>query len=199
MLYYSDLDLVKPVFSTLVINVSSIVEKFQSLENFVTKYDYGGETNGKLLVRSEMSMPAIHLKNFAEEELIPKGLVPNKDFVFVNEMLTGSSHGGPDYVIHCEHPDCININWLQSIIMKQGNFLWYSDPNLSVFEKDASFRLFKYIFFGHEYQIELNPRIFKIDDTYVHYTISNTKLHYKVHRDALWYNEEKYGNSKLVP
>lgn len=182
MLYYSDVDLLKPVSLTLVINVSSIVEKFQNIENFVAKYNFKGETNGKLLIYSEKENPAIRLQSFADEVLITNGLLPKEDFVFIKAKVMDGFHYEHSAFIGIEHTDCKNIKWLGSIITNEGNFIWYSNPNISAFEKDAYFRLLKHLYFKHYDQTKLNPRIFKIDDRFVHYTISDSKLHYKVKR-----------------
>lgn len=96
-----------------------------------------------------------------------------------------------------EHPDCKEISWLDGMILEDGNYIWYSDPNLTAFEKDASYRLFKSLRLYEPEKFNLNPRIIKIDDNYVHYTVSGLDMHYKLHRDALWYNEKVYGDCKF--
>lgn len=42
------------VFSSLIINVSSVNEKFGGLKDFMSKFDLSGQTNGKLLIVAEM-------------------------------------------------------------------------------------------------------------------------------------------------
>jgi hypothetical protein len=78
-----------------------------------------------------------------------------------------------------------------------GNFIWSCNTYLSSFDKDANFRLFKNLLYHEEEKIKLNPRIIKIDETYVYYTVSDNQMRYKIHRDALWYNELKYGKYQL--
>ena len=191
MIYYNDSDFIKPVFSALVINVARIVKYFQSLQNFTETHNFSGETNGKILASAEMCMPAVGLEAFALEVLIPNGMKVNEDFLFIDEMLTVGVHGKVDTTINKEHPDCAKCNWLQSIIVKQGNFIWYSDPELSAFEKEATFLLNRHLLLFAKDRIKLNPRIFKIDETFVCYTLSDEQIHYKVHRDALWFKEYK--------
>ena len=189
MTYYNDSDFIKLVFSTLVINVESIVKYFQSIQNFTETHNVSGETNGKIFVSAEMCMPAFHLEAFASEVLIPKGMKVNKDFLFMDEMLTVGVHGKIYTTINKEHPDCAKCNWLQSIIVKNGNFIWYADPEQSAFEKEAAFLLNRYLLILEEDKMKLNPRIFKIDETYVNYTLSDEQIHYKIHRDALWFKK----------
>lgn len=199
MIHYQDTDILKIVFSALVIKVSSIEKQFESIDNFAKKYGFHGVTNGVLLATSEMCSPPFRLEAFVQEVFIPNGLQPIEDFVFIDELLSSTAKDLKN-VINLDfqpHPDCEKINWLQSLILSNGNFIWYSDPKKTDFEKDATFRLLKNLI-NTEYELsKLNPRITKIDDTYVHYTVSDSQIHYKKHRDALWYNEAKYVKNKF--
>jgi hypothetical protein len=193
MITYIDLDIQKIVFSTLVIKVSSIVEKFGSIEKFSTQHNFSGVTNGTIVMTAEMSSPPFRLEEFAQKVLIVNGLELQKDYIFIEELLTQGARGVVSEIINEPHPQCENVNWLQSIIVPIGNFIWFSEPCLSDFEKDANFRLYKNLLHHEEEKIKLNPRITNIDETYVHYSVSDSKMYYKIHRDALWYNELKYG------
>jgi hypothetical protein len=195
MISYDDSDIQKIVFSTLVIKVSSIVERFGSIEKFSVDHNFSGVTNGKILMTAEMNSPPFELIAYTEEVLIPNGLKEQEDFIFLEEMLTQGATGEKIYYINEPHPHCNEVKWLQSVIISDGNFIWFSPPSLSDFEKDANFRLFKNLLYCDREKIMLNPRIINIDETYVHYTISDSQMYYKIHRDALWYNELKYGKS----
>ena len=195
MITYNDQDIQKIVFSALIIKVSSVVKKFGGIAEFSNKYSFSGVTNGNLLMTAEMNSPPYRLEEFIEEVLIPNGFITELDFVFIEEMLTQGVKGEVSELINEPHPHCNNINWLQSIIVRDGNFIWFSEPSLSDFDKDANFRLYKNLLYHEEEKIKLNPRITKIDETYVYYTLSDTQIFYKIHRDALWYNELKYGKS----
>jgi hypothetical protein len=193
MITYIDLDIQKIVFSTLVIKVSSIVKKFGSIEKFSTQHNFSGVTNGTILMTAEMSSPPFQLEEFAQKVLITNGLELQKDFLFIEELLTRGVGGEVSELINEHHPDCNDVEWLQSVIVSSGNYIWYLEPSLSDFERDANFRLFKNLLYCGVDKIQLNPRITHIDETYVHYTVSDSKMYYKIHRDALWYNELKYG------
>jgi hypothetical protein len=192
MITYNDQDIQKIVFSALIINVSSVVKKFGSIAEFSNKHNFSGVTNGNLLMTAEMNSPPHRLEEFTEEVLIPNGFITELDFVFIEEMLTQGVKGEVSELINEPHPHCNNINWLQSIIVRDGNFIWFSEPSLNDFEKDANFRFYKNLLYHEEEKIKLNPRITKIDETYVYYTLSDTQMFYKIHRDALLYNELKY-------
>jgi len=198
MITYIDQDILNIVFSSLVIKVSSIVKEFESIENFAKKHDFQGMTNGVILVSAEMNSPPYRLEEFAEKVLTANGFINELDFVFIEEMLTKGAGGLVSELINEPNPHCKNINWLQSIIVRDGNFVWASNPSLSHFNKDANFRLFKNLLYHEEEKIKLNPRIIKIDETYIYYTVSDAQMSYKIHRDALWYNELKYGKSSFL-
>jgi hypothetical protein len=193
MITFNDQDIQKVVFSSLVINASSVVERFGSIDKFSTDCNFSGVTNGNILITAEMNSPPCRLEEFGEEVLIRNGFIYKQDFVFIEEMLTQGVRGEVSELINEPHPQCENVNWLQSIIVPIGNFIWFSEPCLSDFQKDANFRLYKNLLHHEEEKIMFNPRITNIDETYVHYTVSDSKMYYKIHRDALWYNELKYG------
>ena len=193
MITYNDSDILNIVFSTLIIKVSSVVKKFGSIAEFSIKHNFSGVTNGNLLMTAEMNSPPYRLEEFAQKVLIASGFINELDYVFIEEMLTKGVKGEVSELINEPHPHCKNINWLQSIIVRDGNFVWFSEPSLSDFERDSNFRLYKNLLYHEEEKIKLNPRIIKIDETYVYYTVSDNKMRYKIHRDALWYNELKYG------
>ena len=193
MITYIDLDIQKIVFSSLVIKVSSIVEKFGSIVGFSTKHNFSGVTNGTLLMTAEMSFPPFGLEDFTQKVLITNGLKAHEDFVIIEEMLTHGVKWEVSELINEPHPECKEVKWLKSVIVPDGNYIWFSEPSLSDFERDANFRLFKNLLYYEKEKIKLNPRITKINETYVYYTVSDSKMSYKIHRDALWYNELKYG------
>lgn len=193
MITYIDQDIQKIVFSTLVIKVSTVVEKFGSIEKFSTQHNFSGVTNGNILMTAEMSSPPFRLEEFAQKVLIVNGFIYKQDFVFLEEMLTQGASGEKIYYINEPHPHCTEVEWLESVILSSGNYIWFSEPSLNDFQRDANFRLFKNLLYCDVDKIQLNPRITHIDETYVHYTVSDSKMYYKIHRDALWYNELKYG------
>jgi hypothetical protein len=195
MIYYKDSDILNIVFSSLVIKASSIVEKFGSIVEFSIKYNFSGVTNGTLLMTAEMSFPTFGLEDFTQKALIANGLKAHEDFIFIEEMLTHGVKWEVSELINEPHPECKEVKWLESVIVPDGNYIWFSEPSLSDFERDANFRLFKNLLYYENEKIKLNPRITKIDETYVYYTVSDSKMSYKIHRDALWYNELKYGES----
>ncbi len=65
--------------------------------------------------------------------LIPKGLKEKEDFIIAYEQLIH----GVQYELNSDLgkslPELKNIDWLSSIIAKDGNWVWYKEP---LVEKD---------------------------------------------------------------
>lgn len=120
---YSDQEQLKVEYSFLIINVKSINEKFGTLADFVTKYRLFGETNGKLFGKIELINPAPYLIEIINEKLIPLGFEDKKDFVLTYERRL-DGYGGDITLLNKEIPDCKNVDWLGSVITRQGNFVW---------------------------------------------------------------------------
>ena len=120
---YSDQEQLKVEYSYLIINVKSINEKFGTLDDFVTKYRLFGETNGKLFGKIELINPAPYLIEIINEKLIPLGFEDKKDFVLTYERRL-EGYDGDITLLNKEIPDCKNVDWLGSVITRQGNFVW---------------------------------------------------------------------------
>ena len=87
MLTYIDSDFLNPLFSTLVIKVSSITEGFESLHHLTDFKKIHLKTNGVLLVAPELHMLSGQFARFADEVLIPSGMQLNEDFAFITEKI----------------------------------------------------------------------------------------------------------------
>lgn len=123
-----DKEMMHIVFSSLIINVRSINKKFGRLKQFMDEFNLAGQTNGKLLIVSEMVSPLYELVNIVEKQFKPLGFIKDRDFIFMNvQSIRGSGNAFPP-TIDKTHPDCVGILWLGSLITAQGNFVWYRKP-----------------------------------------------------------------------
>ena len=124
-IHYSDHEKQKVIFSTLLINVNSITRVFGTLREFTDMHMDGGVTNGKLILMAELRLPPYELMDFAEECLVPNGLIENKDYVFVREGIVIGVGGEKCSCIGKSIPECENIDWLGSEISEDGYFVWH--------------------------------------------------------------------------
>lgn len=131
LLEYLDRDRLKISFSTLIIRVSSINKYFGQLSEFVREADLYGVTNGKIHLMAEMMEPPYGLYNLADNHLIPLGLEEGRDYVFVTEQLVTGVDGKTGALLNQPIPDLEKIFWLDSIITKDGNYVWYQDNSIS--------------------------------------------------------------------
>ena len=126
-LHYEDKELIKIEFTVLITRVESINKKFGSLHDFVNKYELYGYTNGKLFIIQEMMIPPPYLYSLINEVLTPLGFKDKKDFVLTFDRLVQSGDLDKEecHLLGKEIPECMNVDWLRSIITRKGNFVWY--------------------------------------------------------------------------
>lgn len=127
LLDYLDREKLKISFSTVVIRVSSINKHFGPLADFVKQADLYGVTNGKIYLMAEMMEPPYGLYNLVDNHFIPLGLEEGRDYVFVTEQLSMEVGGNVNPLLNKPIPELEKINWLDSIITLEGNYVWYND------------------------------------------------------------------------
>jgi hypothetical protein len=123
---YQDKKFIKIYFTVLIIRVESINKKFGSLHDFVNRYDLCGYTNGKLFWLNEMMQPPPYLYSIIDDILTPLGFKEKNDFVLTFERLVRSDRDTEEgSLLGKVIPECLNVDWLGSIITKRGNFIWH--------------------------------------------------------------------------
>lgn len=142
VLEYLDRERLKISFSTLVIRVSSINERYGRLSDFVRKADLYGVTNGKIYLMAEMMEPPYGLYNLADSHLIPLGLEEGRDYVFVTEQLALGPDKNSGSLLDKPVPDLKNISWLDSLITTEGNYIWYKEEITAPSKKAFSNKVF---------------------------------------------------------
>lgn len=124
-------EVLKISFSTLIIRVQSIVEKFGAVEDFVEKFDLNGVSNGKLLLMTEMMEPPHSLIEKVENCLLPSSFQEKEDFIIAYEQMPYGIKGEPSPLLNREHSACLEIKWLSSIIHPEGNYVWLKEEKTS--------------------------------------------------------------------
>ncbi len=127
-LHYTDKEILKVSFSTLIINVEKLNEKYGSLSRFAESCQLWGETNGKLYILSEMMMPPPSIDRIIEDILLPIGMIHKEDFAFTYEYLLGDCEISRQRV-NKPIPNIEDISWLDSKVNYQGNFIWFDPSN----------------------------------------------------------------------
>lgn len=136
LIEYLDRERLKISFSTLIIQVSSINKYFGQLSDFVNQADLYGVTNGKIHLMAEMMEPPYRLYNLADKHLIPLGLEEKKDYVIVSEKR--GSRERKNLLLNKPIPELEDVPWLDSIITKEGTYVWYKDQYLKKRLKDIA-------------------------------------------------------------
>lgn len=132
---YQDKEKLKISLSTLIFNVASINSKYGRLSEFVKQFELYGVTNGKLYFLSEMTDPPCYLYSLLEKRLAIFNFKNKLDYVFAYEQLT---HGvdridalASESNINKPIPECEDVEWLESWICEDGNFIWFKDSGES--------------------------------------------------------------------
>lgn len=145
---YVDSECLQVTFSYIIIRVKSINENFGQLSKFADENDLYGTTNGKLYILEEMVEPHQRILDLVTNVLKPLNLQANEDYVLGYEQLV---HGAKGYIspyLDKDIPDLTGINWLGSIIKRNGNFVWnrevdnwdsYSEPRQKVHADKLAF------------------------------------------------------------
>lgn len=118
-------DRLKLCFLNFVINVDSLNQKFGSLEDFSTLYPYQGRTDGKILILTSINFVR-QLESKMLAFMAKHNLEEFKDYVYVEDTVTlevdsefvRQSIGNPIKVLS-------NCNWLDSIVLKEGHYVWF--------------------------------------------------------------------------
>lgn len=170
-------------FSVLIINVESINNKYGQLNDFINEYSIAGETNGKLLVLSEMMEPPIELLEFIDKELNPLGFEEKKDYLICYEQLVKGVKGSITPLLNMEIPECVGVDWLGSIIKMEGNYIWYKSANSDLkMEKNISKEeimdvlqglLISYFKKVNPYKLQYNPKVLELSRGRVFFKFDN--------------------------
>ena len=122
-------DEVKLVFVSLIVNVESIKRVYGELKDFVQEYQIDGYTNGKLFMISDMMGPSEEINHVVVNCLRPLGLKARTDFVVAEEVMVNSLNDFRDGVNlsywNKEHPQLLHLDWLGSICLNDGNWIWH--------------------------------------------------------------------------
>lgn len=126
---FNDSDYLTIVYSSLVINVESINKKYGVLYDFLNEFNLGGETNGKLFITAQMMDPPDELINIINKTLKPLGFEEKKDYLLCYEYLVEGVRGSISPLLNKEIPECMDVDWLGSVIRLNGNFVWHKPAN----------------------------------------------------------------------
>ena len=124
IIYISE-DKLKICFLNFIINVKSLNQKFGTLEDFATQYPFQGRTDGNILILTSINFVR-QLESKMLAFMAKYNLEEFKDYVYVEDTVTlevdsefvRQSIGNPIKVLS-------NCNWLDSIVLKEGHYVWF--------------------------------------------------------------------------
>lgn len=123
-LEFVDSERMRVVFSTLIIRVDAIQEKFGlTVREFIEQLDLWGATNGQLLIICDMTYPSEALENIVSKILAPAAMVRGKDWEATYERGTYNDSFDSGYLFK-EIPELEGLEWIDSVLLEDGNWIW---------------------------------------------------------------------------
>jgi hypothetical protein len=124
---YIDSEQLEVQFSSCFFRVDRILALVESLERFQTIIDRPIRTNGKLVNIFEMRSPPNEIKEMIVHQLLPLGFEYKKDLIILEEQLIHGAGNRISPLLNQAIPESLEIDWLDSIITLNGNFVWWLD------------------------------------------------------------------------
>lgn len=179
------------VFSTLIVDVEKINEKFGSLKEFDQDYQPGGVTNGRIYCIAEMMQPAPQLEKLAFLVLKKKGLVFQRDFVITHERR-GSMGRITDELcdpyLFRELPQCEDTPFLRTLVTTNRCYAWHESEVGSEYYslERAQYLLVNYMQNCEPELMEFIPRAVELTpDKIVYKLLANSEMHSLPYEDLL--------------
>lgn len=119
-------------FSSCFFRVDRILALVESLERFQTIIDRPMFTNGKLVQIFEMRSPPDELEHLIVHKLFPLGFEYKKDLIILEEQLVYGVGDRITPLINQPIPESLEIDWLDSIISLNGNFVWWVESSVKI-------------------------------------------------------------------
>jgi hypothetical protein len=121
---FEDCKELRIIFCTIVMNVYRINEVFGRDYDFGKEYYLTGVTNGELLIIYFMSYPEEEYDNLFSNFFVPNGINYKKDYLLVQEGLVYGVGNQPSSRLNQPLSSLEGINWLGSILLEDGNWVW---------------------------------------------------------------------------
>jgi hypothetical protein len=116
-------------FYTIIINVSKINEVFGRVYDFAKEFDLTGVTNGELLILYLMSLDEFYC-DLVSNILEPNEFKDKRDFFLIKEELVFGVGYRPSSRFNQPLSSLEGINWLGSVLKKNGNWVWKINQRL---------------------------------------------------------------------
>ena len=176
MVIYEDNEFLKVATFTLVIRVDSLNIIFRDIASFSKKYNLDGITNGKLYC---LTFRDIHSNKFKKIETEILKAYPFKfgiDYIyFETELYEESADFGFNENANQELSHTKGLNWIKSILLPSGNYIGFTDENVSIVEQKKWLNTIIYLTRFYEDINALNPILIKKSARNFFYKISYSK------------------------
>lgn len=186
MLNYEDNDFIRGVCSTIVIRVDRINEVFGEVATFCEKFNLHGLTNGKLLVISFMTSISDTIYDLENNIFLPANFKYKEDYLYFDEYL----YYGVKYAIsehaYQELPFTKGLNWIKSILLKSGNYIWFTDSQIPLSEQEKELCVIAYFYHFHPNINQIHPIFIKEDEIFLYYKVSFSEEIQKIPKEIIF-------------
>lgn len=126
-LEYTPSEHIRILHTVVIIRTESVNQKLGvTVAEFAHLFDLWGLTNGRIWVMAERAYPKNELKRVIREILKPLGLIEREDWVPANELKCSDDSYDSEYIFQ-KIPDLENLAWLDSMLLEDGNWIWYNN------------------------------------------------------------------------
>jgi hypothetical protein len=173
MVHYEDSEYLKPAGSTLVVRVDSINKAYGDVATFTEKFKLGGVTNGKLFCIAFMTSVSDSIFNLEDQLLTSVGMKFEEDYIYFDtQIFYGVHYSIPDDAYQ-EISYTIGLNWIKSILLPSGNFIWFTGEDIPLKEQIKKVNVLGYFCRFKDDIKNINPILIKENEEYYFYKVND--------------------------
>ena len=185
MVIYEDKDFLNPVCLTLVVRVDSINKAYGDIASFTNKYKLKGVTNGKLYCVAFMTSPSDMLDAIENEYLLSCNFKFGIDYIYFNTEPYYGVRFEINEDAYKELPYTKGLNWIKSVLLPNGNYVWFTDSNIPLREQEKEVNTIAHFCRSHEDINNINPVLIRENERSMFFKVSYSEHIYMVSRDLI--------------
>jgi hypothetical protein len=125
--------------NSLIIKYQSVANNINELKYFQSKLQCNLLTNQELIITHDMMVPSEKFYEIIDEVFNPMNLTEGQDFIIAEEQMIYGAGNRITPLINQEHPELINVPWIDSEITFDGNLVWLRESNIMKSELDNNY------------------------------------------------------------
>jgi hypothetical protein len=119
---------------SLILNFKTVAGNIELLKEFQKITNCNFITNQELIITHDMMVPSKTFESIIKDHLLPHGFKWSDDFIIVEEQMLFGVRDRVTPLLHQGLPELKNVQWLDSVITMEGNFVWCYESELAKLE-----------------------------------------------------------------